>query len=419
MFTTYSYTVVDRFLSYARIDTQSNEASTDLPSSPGQMTLLRMLVEEMQDLGLHDVHLHQNAMAVGTLRSNLKKTIKTPTVAFIAHVDTTPQVTGRNVQPLLHTNYQGGDIHLPGNKKAIISPHTNPELKEMIGYDIITSDGTTLLGTDDKAGIAEIMDALHFLTQNPDIQHGDIMVCFLPDEEVGLRGAARLDYKALGIDYAYTLDGKEPGSIKTANFNADLLVIRFLGINVHPGDAKGKLVNPLKVAARAIEKLPPDHLSPETTQDEEGYIYPYAIQSKEDNGVEVTFVMRDFDEKQLQKHEDYVIKLAEEAVAEFPGATMEYHVVEQYRNMQYTLDKHPQAVKKAQQAIRRIGLIPTLSSIRGGTDGSALSYRGLPTPNLFSGQRNIHSVTEWIAVQDMHKAVQMVVYLCEEWGKRE
>jgi tripeptide aminopeptidase len=411
----YKFTCVDRFLKYVKYDTQSNEDSTSFPSDPKQIELSKALVEELKQIGLVDAEMDQYGYVMATLPSNTSKTT-VPTIGFISHVDTSPAVTGTDVYPVIHKNYQGGDIVLPKDPSRIIDAAGNPELKEMIGLDIITTDGTTLLGADDKAGIAEILDAMNYLITHPEIKHGTIRVCFTPDEEVG-RGTEQFDVKKYGAKYAYTIDGSTRGEVETETFSADGVVIKFNGKNVHPGYAKGKMVNAVKIAAKFLELLPKDSLSPETTDNREGYVHPTQVNGNETQTV-IKFIIRDFDAEKLKEYESFLKGLCEKTVLQFPGSTFEFEVIEQYRNMKYILDQHPQVEDFAVEALNRLGIKPINSAIRGGTDGSRLSYMGLPAPNLFAGGHNFHAYTEYVAIQDMEAAVKMIVTLVQVWEEK-
>jgi tripeptide aminopeptidase len=411
----YKFTCVDRFLKYAKYDTQSNEDSTTFPSDPKQIELSKALVEELKMVGLEDAEMDQYGYVMATLPSNTSKTT-VPTIGFIAHVDTSPAVTGTNVNPVIHKNYQGGDIVLPKDPTKIIDAAGNPELKEMVGLDIITTDGTSLLGADDKAGIAEIIDAIHYLIAHPEVKHGTIRICFTPDEEVG-RGTEQFDVKKYGAKYAYTIDGSTRGEVETETFSADAVVIKFNGVNVHPGYAKDKMVNAVKISARFLEMLPKDSLSPETTDKREGYVHPTQVNGNETQTV-IKFIIRDFDAEKLKVFESLLKDLCEKTVSQSPGSTFEFEVTEQYRNMKYILDQHSQVEEFAVEALNRLGIKPINSSIRGGTDGSRLSYMGLPTPNLFAGGHNFHAYTEYVAIQDMEAAVKMIVTLAQVWEEK-
>ncbi len=408
----YNYTVVDRFLKYVKYDTQSDEESETTPSTEKQFELAKELVNELQELGLEDAHVDENCYVMATLPGNTDKDV--PVIGFIAHIDTAPAVTGANVKPQILKNYQGGDIVLPNGK--VIAEENNPELKDMIGFDIIHTDGTTLLGADDKAGIAEIMDALNYLKQHPEIKHGTIKIGFTPDEEIG-RGADKFDVQKFGAKYAYTIDGGTRGEVETETFSADTVNIKFNGKNVHPGYAKGKLVNAMKIAAHFIEMLPKDRLSPETTEGREGYVHPVQLNGNEEQTI-VKFIIRDFIDEKLKEYEDMLKDLCEKAVADFPGSSYEFEVIEQYRNMKNILNQHPEVEQYAIEALERLGIKPIQSAIRGGTDGSRLSYMGLPTPNLFAGGHNFHAVTEYVAIQDMQASVQNIVTLIQIWEEK-
>ena len=410
----YKFTCVDRFLKYVKYDTQSNEDSTTFPSDPKQIELSKALVEELKQIGMKDAAMDEYGYVMATIPSNSKKNV--PTIGFISHVDTSPAVTGTNVNPVIHKNYQGGDIVLPKDPSRIIDAAGNPELKEMIGLDIITTDGTTLLGADDKAGISEIIDAMNYLITHPEVKHGTIKVCFTPDEEVG-RGTEKFDVTKFGAKYAYTIDGSTRGEVETETFSADAVAIKFNGKNVHPGYAKGKMVNAVKIAARFLEMLPKGHLSPETTEKREGYVHPTQVNGNETQTV-VKFIIRDFNADKLKEFETLLKGLCEKTVAQFPGSSFEFEIIEQYRNMKYILDQHPQVEEYAVEALKKLGITPINSSIRGGTDGSRLSYMGLPTPNLFAGGHNFHAYTEYVAVQDMEAAVKMIVTLANVWEEK-
>ncbi|AFN74007.1 peptidase T [Melioribacter roseus P3M-2] len=410
----YKFTAVDRFLKYVKIETTSDEESTTFPSDPKQLELSKLLVEELKEIGMQDVEMDEYGYVMATLPSNVDKDV--PAIGFIAHVDTSPAVSGKDVKPVIHKNYQGGDIVLPGDPSKIIKADENPELKDMIGFDIITSDGTTLLGADDKAGIAEIIDAMNYLIQHPEIKHGKIRVCFTPDEEVG-RGTEKFDVIKFGAKYAYTIDGSTRGEVEIETFSADAVVIKFHGKNVHPGYAKGKMINAIKIAANFIDMLPKDRLSPETTEKREGYVHPTSVTGNETETV-VKFIIRDFDADKLKEYESMLKELAEKAVANYPGSSFDFEVIEQYRNMKYVLDQHPQVEAYAIEALNRLGIKPIKSAIRGGTDGARLSYMGLPTPNLFAGGHNFHAYTEYIAVQDIEAAVKMIVTLAQIWAEK-
>ena len=409
----YKFTCDDRFLKYVKYDTQSDEDSTSFPSTEKQKILSKDLAEELKQLGLKDAHMDEWGYVMATLPSNTNK--KVDPVAFISHVDTSPAVSGKDVKPVIRKNYQGGDIKLE-HGGWVIKEDENPYLKEMIGNDIITTDGTTLLGADNKAGVAEIVDAINYLLTHPEVKHGDIKVCFTPDEEVG-RGTEKIDLKKLGAKYAYTIDGSSRGELETETFSADAVVIKFFGKNIHPGYAKDIMINSIKIASRFIEKLPKDSLSPETTEGREGYVHCGAFNGNEELTT-LKFIIRDFEAPKLKEYEDLLKKLAEETVKEFPGSRMEFQVIEQYRNMKEVLNKHPQVTEYAMEAMNRLGIKPIMHPIRGGTDGSRLSFMGLPTPNIFAGEQSFHSQIEWVAIQDMEMAVKTIVEVVKVWEER-
>ena len=406
-------TVVERFLRYVKYDTQSAEGTGTYPSTEKQKELAKRLVEELKELGLKDASMDQYGYVTATLTANTQRS--SPIIGLAAHMDTSPEVSGKDVKPQIHRNYSGGDIVLPGESNQIIRISDSPELAKKIGNDIITSDGTTLLGADDKAGIAEIMDAVHYLVNHPEFEHGTIKVAFTPDEEVGT-GVKYFDVKKFGVKYAYTLDGETIGEVENETFCADSVTITFRGVPFHPGYAKGKLVNPIKIASTFVEKLPRGELSPETTEKKEGYVHPNAIQGGVENTT-VKFIIRDFEVKGLKEKEELLRNLAEKTVQSYPRSSFEFKVEESYRNMKYVLDKYPEAVEKAMEAVRMAGLDPRLHSIRGGTDGARLCYMGLPTPNIATGGHNYHSKLEWISVQDMKKAVEVILNLIRVWTK--
>lgn len=408
------YTVVERFLRYVKYDTQSSEESTTFPSTEKQKILGQILADELKEIGMQNVELDEFGYVYAELPSNSDKDV--PPIGFLAHMDTSPEVSGANVKPIIHKNYDGGKIVLPADPTQVIDPEEHPDLKDQIGNDIITADGTTLLGADNKAGLAEIVDAMRYLIQHPEIKHGPIKVCFTPDEEVG-RGTEKIRLDRFGAKYAYTVDGESLGEIENETFCADTVILTIQGFNCHPGYAKNKLVNAIKIAADFIDALPKDSLSPETTEGREGYVHPYVV----NGGVDVTTIkilIRDFEEAGLKEKEAFLKALAEEIVSKYPKASFKFEVQESYRNMRYVLDKHPQVVQYALEAVERAGIKPKLNIIRGGTDGSRLSYMGLPCPNIFAGEHAFHSRLEWISVQDMQKAVDVIVNLCQIWEEK-
>ncbi len=408
------HTCVERFLKYVKYDTQSSEDSTTYPSTEKQKILGADLVKELLEMGLKDAQMDGYGYVTATIESNTNK--KVPVLGLIAHMDTSPDVTGANVKPVIHKNYQGGDIILPADNSIVITVVDNPDLKNQIGNDIITTDGTTLLGADDKAGIAGIFDAVNHLINHPDIKHGKIKICVTPDEEIG-GGTKYFDVKKFGAEYAYTVDGEQRGEIENETFCADSVTITITGVNIHPGYAKNKLVNSVKIAAEIIEQLPKNSLSPETTEKLEGYVHPHVV----NGGVEQTvikYLIRDFEEKGLKEKEDYLRKIADAVMTKYPKAKLDFKVEESYRNMRYIIDKHPQVMEYAKEAIRRAGVEPQTHAIRGGTDGARLCFMGLPTPNLFAGGHAFHSKREWISIQDMYKVVETIVNLVQVWEEK-
>ena len=406
----YKFTCVERFLRYVKYDTQSDEESTSFPSTEKQKNLSKDLAKELKELGLSDAHMDENGYVMATLPSNTDKNV--PAIGFIAHVDTSPAVSGANVNPVINTNYKGGDINLQKNG-VVIKESENPDLKNMNGFDIITADGTTLLGADNKAGVAEIVDAVNYFLSHPELKHGTIKVCFTPDEEVG-RGTEKFDVKKFDAKYGYTVDGQSRGEVETETFSADAVIVKFVGKNIHPGYGKGILINSMKVASAFVDSLPKDKLSPETTEKREGYVHPTSLNGNEELTT-VKFIIRDFETKKLKEYEDILKNLAEEAIKKFPGSKMEFEVTEQYRNMKEILDQHPQVEKNAIKAMENLGIKPILNPIRGGTDGSRLSFMGLPCPNIFAGEHSFHSKEEWVAVQDMEMAVKVIIEIAKIW----
>jgi len=408
-------TVLARFLRYVQYDTQSNEQSTTYPSTDSQLVLLRDLVSELRQLGLDDAAMDDHGYVTATIPATTARA-GVPTIGFIAHVDTSPEMPGAGVRPIVHRTYDGRDLVLPDDPSAVLRLADIPALADQIGHDIVTASGTTLLGADNKAGVAEIVTAAEYLVAHPEIQHGRIRLAFTPDEEIG-RGTLHFDVPAFGADFAYTMDGGSRGEIEIESFSADAITVTFHGLNTHPGYAKGRMVNAIKVAASFIDALPREALSPETTDGHEGFVHPYVVKASVDR-TSVRLLVRDFVTAGLKEKEAMVERLAREAAARFPGATVEIAVEESYRNMKEVLDRHPAIADHAREAIRRAGLEPHSHPIRGGTDGSRLSFMGLPTPNLFAGEHNFHSRFEWVSVQDMEKAVEVIVHLCQVWEER-
>jgi tripeptide aminopeptidase len=407
--------VLERFLRYVRFDTRSDENSSTVPSTANQLTFQRQLVEELQALGLADAAVDQHGYVMATVPATTRKP-GVPAIGFIAHVDTSPEMSGANVVPIVHERYDGRDISLPDDSTAVLRLADDPALGGQMGHDIVTASGTTLLGADDKAGVAEVVTAAAYLAAHPEIPHGVVRLAFTPDEEIG-RGAAHFDVPRFGCRCAYTLDGGTLGEVESESFSADAMTIAFHGFNTHPGYAKGRMVNAIKVAADFIHHLPSDRLSPETTEGYDGFVHPYIQQS----GVDLTavrLIVRDFHTEGLKEKEALVERLAREAAARHAGTRVEISIEEQYRNMKAVLDRHPEVVDYACEAVRRAGIQVRATPIRGGTDGSKLSFMGLPTPNLFAGEHNFHSRLEWVSRQDMEKAVDVIIWLCRIWEER-
>lgn len=414
MFETYKFTAAERFLRYVQIDTQSDPQSKSSPSTAKQKELSKLLAEELKHIGLHDAHMDEWGYVYATIPSNTEK--KVPVICFCAHVDTAPDCRGAEVKPIVHKDYQGQDINLPDDETQVLKASDYPYLQTKIGNDIITASGKTLLGSDDKAGVAEIMDLANFLMTNKNVKHGEIKILFTPDEEVG-RGTEKVDLKKLGADFAYTLDGGDAGSLEDETFSADAVQVIIHGVIAHPGYAKGKMINAMKIAGEILAALPKDRLSPESTEGKRGFIHPVRLEGIAEKCT-IDFIIRDFETKGLQKKEDYLRTQIEELMRLYPKASFEYIVTEQYRNMKEVLLLHPEVVDHAKEAIKRAGLKLKMESIRGGTDGSRLSFMGLPCPNLFAGEQAIHSKLEFISVQDMNKAVETMVHLAKIWEEK-
>ncbi len=407
----FTHTVTERFLRYVVIDTQSDAASPTCPSTDKQKDLGRLLARELQAMGIRDAHLDEHGYVYGTLQATTEKSV--PAICFCSHMDTSPDCSGKNVKPQIVRNYQGGDIVLPGDPTQVIRAAEHPALRDQIGNDIITTDGTTLLGADNKAGVAEIMDAIRFLIDHPEIKHGPIKILFTPDEEIG-RGVDKVDLKKLGADFAYTIDGESAGHLEDETFSADAATVFIQGVSAHPGFAKGKMEHAIKIAARIVERLPKETCSPETTDGREGFLHPVSLTGGLDHAT-INLIVRDFTESGLKDKEALLERIVKDVMSDFPRSSYRLEIKEQYRNMKQVLDRHPQVTAYAMQAIRRAGLTPVQTSIRGGTDGSRLSFMGLPCPNVFAGEHAFHSRLEWVSVQDMEKAVQTIVHLAMVW----
>jgi tripeptide aminopeptidase len=410
----FDYTVLERFLRYVTIDTQSDPDSPTTPSTEKQKDLGRLLVAELRDVGLSDADMDGNGYVYATLPATSAKTV--PVVCFCSHMDTSPDAPGAGVKPQVHRNYQGGDIALPADPTQVIRAAAHPALKDQIGNDIVTADGTTLLGADNKAGVAEIVDAMRFLAAHPEIPHGTLKVLFTPDEEIG-RGVDKADLKRLAAQVAYTIDGETAGQVEDETFSADGAVVTVQGVPAHPGFAKGAMENAIKIAARIVDNLPKDTCSPETTSGKEGFVHPLSIEAELDRAV-LKFILRDFTTAGLQDKAAVLETAVKRALEGFPRSSYTLKVTEQYRNMKAVLDRHPTVVENAIEAVRRAGLTPKRASIRGGTDGSRLSFMGLPCPNIFAGEHAFHSRLEWVSVQDMQAAVRTIVHLAMVWEER-
>ena len=407
--------VLERFLRYVTYDTQSREGATTYPSTPGQLVLLRDLVVELQAMGIADAAMDERGYVMATIPATTKKA-DVPVIGFIAHVDTSPEMSGAGVKPIVHRAYDGRDLVLPDDPTAVLRVADMPYLGECLGHDIITASGTTLLGADNKSGVAAIMTAAEWLMTHPEIPHGAIRIGFTPDEEVG-QGTQHFDVAKFGARYAYTMDGGSRGELEFESFSADAITITFRGLNTHPGYAKGHMVNAIKLAARVIERLPADRRSPETTDGRDGFVHPYVVDASVDR-TSVKLLVRDFVTDGLAEKEQWLQSLAADVVREVPGASFEAEIVESYRNMREVLDQHPLVVECAREGIARTGLTVRERPIRGGTDGSKLSFMGLPTPNIFAGEQNFHSRFEWVSVQDMAKAAEVIVEVAKVWEEK-
>jgi tripeptide aminopeptidase len=406
-------TVLDRFLRYVVIDTQSDPLSTAQPSTEKQKNLGRLLVDELKAMGLDDAHIDNHGNVYATLAANTDKDV--PVICFCSHMDTAPDFTGTNVKPQIVRNYTGGDIQLSGDPSQVIRVASQTELKNQVGNDIVTTDGTTLLGADDKAGIAEIMTAARYFLDHPEVRHGTVKILFTTDEEIG-RGADKVDLDKLGAKFAYTMDGGTAGGIENETFSADGVEIEITGVAMHPGYAKNRMENAIKIAAEIVARLPKS-ITPERTDGKDGFIHPVAMHGAMEKA-SLTFIIRDFVDEKLKEKEELLEAVVRTVMADYPGSSYIFKVREQYRNMKAVLDRDPEIVDYAVEAVRRAGMEPKLGSIRGGTDGSRLSYMGLPCPNIFTGGHAYHSPLEWVSVQDMEKAVQTIVELVKIWEER-
>lgn len=408
------HTCLDRFLKYVKVDTQSDPNAETTPSTEKQKNLGRILVEELKEMGIEDAHMDDHCYVYATIPANTDKDV--PVICFCSHMDTAPDCSGKDVKPIVHKNYQGQALVLPDDETQVLTVEGHPHLKDKIGHDIVTASGTTLLGADNKAGLAEIMDMAHYFMTHPEVKHGKIRILFTPDEEIG-RGVDKVDIEKLGADFGYTVDGEALGSFEDETFSADAVVVTFHGVIVHPGFAKGKLENALKMAGEFLALLPKDSLSPETTEGREGFVHPVAV-----NGIaekaSVQFIIRDFDAAKLADYEEQLKGYVNQVLKRYPNSTADFEVKEQYRNMKEVVAKHPEISENAIEAIKRSGIEPKPSSIRGGTDGSRLSFMGLPCPNIFAGEYSFHSKQEWSSVQDMQKATETLINLAKIWEEK-
>jgi tripeptide aminopeptidase len=406
--------VADRFIRYVQIDTQSDAESVTFPSTAKQLNLSKLLVEELKEIGVTDVELDENGYVYATIPSNTTKDV--PAICFCSHVDTSPDCSGTDVKPIVHSNYQGQDLVLPDDNSVVIRFSEHKDLAEQIGNDIITASGTTLLGADDKAGVAEIMEAAKLLIDTPQIKHGDIKILFTPDEEIG-RGVDFVNLEKVGAQFAYTMDGEKAGTVEDETFSADAATLTIHGVSVHPGFAKGKMQSAIKIASKIVESLPTDHLSPESTSGKQGFVHPTGISGTVEKAT-IQFIVRDHDTANLAKHEAELESIAKAIVARYPAATYTFETKEQYRNMKEVLDQYPQIMEIGLEAIERAGMIAERRSIRGGTDGSRLSFMGLPCPNVFAGGHAFHGKMEWVSKQDMEKAVKTILHIATLWEEK-
>ena len=408
MITAYNFTVTERFLRYVQIDTQSDPAATCFPSTAKQLKLAELLVQELQAMGLTDAYSDTNGYTYATIPSNISQDV--PVICFCSHIDTAPDCSGTGVKPILHKDYTGAPIILPDDNSQVITTEAYPYLKRHIGKSIITASGTTLLGADDKSGVAIIMDMAHYLMTHPAIKHGDIKILFTPDEEVG-RGTEKLDLSKVGAHFGFTLDGGEVGTFEDETFSADAATIVIDGVSAHPGYAKGKMINAIKIAAEIVAALPKDSWCPEATSGKEGFVHPVGVNGIQEKAT-IDFIVRDFDTATLAVHEKKLFDMAQNVVSKYQGATITCSVTEQYRNMKEIIDQHPHITSLAKAAYEKAGLTMVKEPIRGGTDGSRLSFMGLPCPNIFTGMQAIHSKHEWVGVTDMEKSVEVLVNIC-------
>lgn len=404
-----------RFIRYCKIDTQSDPQSESCPSTMKQKDLAKLLVEELIDIGITNAIVDDYGYVYASIESTTAKDV--PAICFCSHMDTSPDCSGQDVKPIIHNNYQGDDIVLPLDPTVVISLPDHPDLAAQIGNDIITASGDTLLGADNKAGVAEIMEAAAFLMKNPEIKHGPIRLLFTPDEEIG-RGADKVDFKKLNADFAYTVDGETLGSIEDETFSADGVKLVINGISAHPGFATGKMESAIKILAEILAMLPKDELSPESTDGKLGFIHPVSMSGHVEQA-EAQFIIRDFQDSLLAKHEEILENIVKSVMESYPSASYDFVVTAQYRNMKQVLDQHPQVVAYGVEAIKRVGIEVKKRSIRGGTDGSRLSFMGLPCPNIFAGEHAFHGKQEWVSIQDMEKAVQTIINIACIWEEKQ
>jgi tripeptide aminopeptidase len=413
-YTNFNKSLEQRFIKYAKIDTQSDPNSPTCPSTLKQKNLGKVLIQELLEIGISDAEIDDNGYVYGTIPSNTNKQL--PVIFFCSHMDTSPDCSGENVKPIIHDNYQGQDLILPDDHHIVIKLAEHKDLKQQIGNDIITASGTTLLGADNKAGLAEIMEAAAFLMKNPEVKHGTIKILFTPDEEIG-RGVDKADLEKLGADFGYTIDGETLGSIEDETFSADGAALKIYGVSTHPGFAKGKMESAIKILAEILDSLPKDTLTPEATHQKEGFIHPVSINGQVEEA-EAQFIIRDFTDEKLALHGQFLEETVKKVMTKYPNSTYKLDIKAQYRNMKQVLDQHPKIVQYGIEAIERAGVVPKQQSIRGGTDGSRLSYMGLPCPNIFAGEHAFHSKQEWVSVQDMVKAVQTIINIACIWEER-
>ena len=403
-----------RFISYAKIDTQSDASSPTCPSTEKQKNLARLLVEELLEMGITDAEMDKNGYVYGTIPATSNK--KLPVIFFCAHMDTSPDCSGENVKPMIHQNYQGEDIVLPDDPTIVLRLAEHKDLKHQIGNDIITASGTTLLGADNKAGVTEIMEAATFLMKNPAIKHGTIKILFTPDEEIG-RGVDKVDLDKLGADFGYTIDGETLGSIEDETFSADGVMLIVNGVSTHPGFAKGKMESAIKIVSAIIDALPKDRFTPETTSQKDGFIHPVSFGGQVEQA-EAQFIIRDFTDEKLAEHGLLLEQTIKSVMENYPKSSYKLQITPQYRNMKQILDQHPKIVEYGIEAIERAGVVAKPQRIRGGTDGSRLSFMGLPCPNIFAGEHAFHSKQEWVSIQDMEKAVQTIINIAGIWEEK-